>query len=289
MSELKLSEMTSPVERIEAARPGLTKKQLKITEYMLANLDTVTFSTLAALSKACGVSETCMLRLAAKLGYSGFTDMQQAFRLFVRSRIAMSKQQKNGADIGDDSDGILQKIMNKGIESIKRTMSSINPEHFRKAVELLCGAKRVFLFGSRSSASLIEYFAFELSGIRDNVFAVSGQNSSLDLLASLTKEDMLLAVSMPRYLRVTTSVMSYVYRAGVPTVAITDALSSPLIPVTKVPLIIGSESLSYGDNILPALATVTALINAVGAACPQSKETLARNERFREQLNLYLK
>ena len=127
MSELKLSEMTSPVERIEAARPGLTKKQLKITEYMLANLDTVTFSTLAGLSKACGVSETCMLRLAAKLGYSGFTDMQQAFRLFVRSRIAMNKQQKNGADIGDDSNGILQKIMNKqGSMKIMHVNETVN-------------------------------------------------------------------------------------------------------------------------------------------------------------------
>ena len=290
MSETTFIETSSPLERIEAVRPTLTKKQLQIVEYMLANIDSVTFSTLAGLSSACGVSETCLLRLASRLGYAGFTDMQQAFQCFVRNRISMTQRLDYVPGLGNDSGAILQMIMQKGIEGLKRTMTSINPENFQKAVDLLAGAKRVFMFGSRSSYSLVDYFALELHLIRDDVYALNAQSSAFDALAGLTKEDVFLAISMPRYLRSTTSAMSYVHKAGVPTIAITDSLSSPLIPHTKVPLIVDNEIFSYCDNTVPILATITALLNAVGAASyPRSKEILSRNEKTWEHFDLYLR
>ena len=290
MSENAFPELTSPLERIESVRPSLTKKQAQIADYMIANIDSVTFSTLAGLSKSCGVSETCLLRLASRLGYSGFTDMQRAFQCFVRNRISMTQRLDYVPGLGGDSNAILQMIIRKGIEGLERTMSSINPHHFQTAVDLLSSAKRVFMFGSRSSYSLVDYFALELHWIRDDVYALNAQSSAFDALAGLTKDDVFLAISMPRYLRSTTNALSYVHKAGIPTISITDSLSSPLIPYTAVPLIVDNEIFSYCDNTVPILATITALLNAVGAATfPRSKETLTRNEKTWEHFDLYLR
>lgn len=290
MSESSLNELMSPLDRISAVRAELTRKQQMVADYIAANIDSVTFSTLAGLSRDCGVSETCILRLTGRLGYSGFTEMQHAFRHFVRNRISMTQRLDMVPGLGRDSSSILQMIFQKGIEGLKRTMSGINPENFQKAVELLSSAKRVFMFGSRSSFSLANYFVLELHWIRDDVYALNAQSSAFDALASLTKDDVFLAISMPRYLRSTTKAMSYVYKAGVPTIAITDSLSSPLVPFTSIPLIVDNEIFSYCDNTVPILATITALLNAVGAATyPKSKEILARNEKTWEHFNLYLK
>lgn len=280
----------TPLERIEMLRPSLTKKQAKIADYLAEHFDTATFSTLAELSAACGVSETSILRLAASLGYSGYTDMQHAFQGFVRSKISMSKRFDLVTSLGSDSTSIMNMIMQKGIEGLQRTMMGINANHFQEAVDLLSNAKRVFMFGSRSSFSLVQFFALELRWIRDDVFALNTQTSEFDALAGLQEGDVFFSISMPRYLRSTTDAMSLVSRAGIPTIAITDSLTSPLIPYTTVPILVDNEIFSYCDNAVPIIATITALLNAIGASIyPRSQETLARNEKTWEYFNLYLR
>ena len=285
-----LSERLSPLERIEARRPAMTKKQNLIADYLIDHVDTATFATLAKLSKDIGVSETSILKFASILGYSGFTDMQNAFRNFVRSRISISQRLSMVPALGSDSIAIMQIIMKKEIDGLQRTLSGISAEHFRTAVDLLAGADRVFMYGSRSSYYLVQFFALELRWIRDNVTAINPQSAEFDALAGMRKGDVFLSISMPRYLRSTTNAMSFAFKAGLPTIAITDSLSSPLIPYATVPLIVDNEIFSYCDNTVPILATITALLNAVGAASyPRSREVLARNEEMWKHFDLYLR
>lgn len=284
-----LSSMT-PLERIESVRPTLTKKQRRIADYLAENVDTASFSTLAELSATCGVSETSILRLASVLGYSGYTDMQNGFREFVRSRISMTKRLGLVKNLGSDSVSIMHMIMQKGIEGLQRTMLGVSEEHFQQAVELLSNAKRVFMFGSRSSFSIVQFFALELRWIRDDVFALNTQTSEFDALSALQEGDVFLAVSMPRYLRATTDAISLAFKAGIPTIAITDSLTSPLIPYTTVPLLVDNEIFSYCDNTVPIIGIITALLNAIGAASyPRSSEILARNEKTWGHFDLYLR
>jgi len=287
--EARFAGMT-PLEKIELMRPSLTKKQAKIADYLAQHFDTTSFSTLAELSSACGVSETSILRLAASLGYSGYSDMQHAFRDFMRSKISMSNRLDLVQGLGSDSYAILQMILQKGIEGLQRTMTGIGQANFQSAVDLLAGAERVFMFGSRSSFSLVQFFALELRWIRDNVFALNTQSSDFDALAGLREGDVFFCISMPRYLRSTTNAISFAAKSGVPTISITDSLTSPLIPYTTVPLLVDNEIFSYCDNTVPIIATITALLNAIGAATyPRSHETLARNEKTWEHFDLYIK
>lgn len=281
---------TTPLERIQQVRGGLTKKQTAVADYLLEHFDSAAFMTLAELSEASAVSETSILRLACSLGYCGYSDMQRAFQNFVRSKISMSKRLDLVTSLGTDSNSIMQMVMQKGIEGLQRTMLNLDPNNFEKAVHLLADAKRVFMFGSRSSFALIDFFALELRWIRDDVFALNTQSSSFDALAGLREGDVFLSISMPRYLRTTTSAMSLVYQAGFPTIGITDSLTSPLIPYTTVPLLVDNEIFSYCDNTVPIIATITALLNAIGAAMyPESNATLARNEKTWDHFNLYLR
>ena len=290
MTEILFQDNVPLPERVSAARPRMTKKQTAIADHLAGSFDTAAFSTLAGLARDCGVSETSILKFASLLGYSGFSDMQRALQSVVHNKISMSKRLDMVTDLGSDSTAILQMIMQKGIEGLKRTMSSIDPGHFRAAVELLAGAKRVFLFGSRSSFYLVQFFALELGWIRDDVFALSTQTPNFDAMAELREGDVFLCISMPRYLRSTTNAISYAAKAGIPTIAITDSLSSPLIPYAAVPLIVDNEIFSYCDNTVPILAAITALLNAVGAAnYPKSQEVLARNEKTWEHFDLYLR
>ncbi|MBO4839205.1 MAG: MurR/RpiR family transcriptional regulator [Lachnospiraceae bacterium] len=290
MPDVSLLDNLDPLDRIEAVRPKFTRTQTRIADHLTANLDTAVFSTLAGLSRDCGVSEISILKFAALLGYSGFSEMKHAFQEYVRSRISVSQRLGMVTDLGTDSTSILQMIIQKEVEGLRRTVSSLDPARFGEAVRLLSEAKRVFMFGSRSSFYLVEFFALELRWIREDVYALSTQTANFDALAELREGDVFLCISMPRYLRSTTNAISYAANAGVPTIAITDSLSSPLVPHASVPLLVDNEIFSYCDNTVPILAVITALLNAVGAATyPKSRDILTRNEKTWEHFDLYLR
>lgn len=279
----------NPLERIHRKMPHLSKTQRKIAMYILDHYDKVAFSTSANLSRDCSVSESSVIRLATALGYLGYSEMQRALQDILKNQLSMIKRLDLITAHVTDSDGIMHMVLQKGIEGIQRTMQTLDKENFQRAVTLLAEAKRVFLFGSRSSYALIYFFALELRWIRDNVFALNSQLPDFEALSCLQEGDVFLAVSMPRYLRTTTQALSYAYQAGIPTIAITDSRSSPLIPYATVPLLVDNEIFSYSDNIVPVTSAITALLNAVGALTqPKSTEILARNEQVWRYFDLYL-
>lgn len=288
-NELSVSQM-NPLERIQVMLPSMSKKQAKVANYILENFDSVPFYTLAALSANSNVSEASIIRLTSTLGYAGFTEMQRALQDVVKNQISMSKRMDLMNELGTDSTSIMHMVMQKGIEGLQRTMLVMNQKNFQEAVDLLANAKRVFMFGARSSYSLIQFFALELRWIRNDVYALSTQSSEFDAISDLQKGDVFFSISMPRYLRSTTNAMSLAFKEGIPTIGITDSLTSPLIPYTTVPLLVDNEIFSYCDNTVPVIATITALLNAVGTATyPKSNEILARNEKTWKYFNLYLR
>jgi len=279
----------TPLERIRARLPSLSKTQTKIALYILDNYENVVFYTSAKLSRACGASESSVIRLATTLGYAGYSDLQRALQDMRKSQLSMSNRLDLMAAHETDCDSIMQMVFRRGIEGIQRTAATLNKEDFARAVQLITNARRVFLYGSRSSYSIVHFFALELLWIRDNVFSVNSQLPEFDALSNLQEDDVFIAISMPRYLRNTTEALAYAHRAGVPTIAITDRPSSPLVPYATVPLLVDNEIFSYSDNIVPVVSTVTALLNAVGASTqPRSNEALARSEKFWKALDLYL-
>lgn len=289
MSAQQPYDQMSPLERIQARMPSLSKTQKKIATFILDHYDKVSFSTSAKLSRDCGVSESSVIRLATALGYSGYTELQRSLQNILKSQLSMSKRLDLIAAHVTDSDSILHMVLQKGVEGIQRTMLSLDTDNFQKAVDLIAQAKRVFLFGSRSTYALIHFFALELRWIRDNVIAINTQAPEFDALSCLQEGDVFLAISMPRYLKTTTQALALAYQSGIPTIAITDRMSSPLIPYATVPLLVDNEIFSYSDNIVPVTSAVTALLNAVGAATqPKSNEILARNEQVWAYFDLYL-
>lgn len=283
-------EQLSPLERIQITMPQLSKTHKKIGMYILDNFEKATFYTSAKLSQCCQVGESSVIRFAATLGYSGYTQMQRALQDVMKSQLSMSKRLDLMASHGSDSDSVMHTVLQKGIEGIERTMLSLDRKNFEKATILLSEAKRVFLFGSRSSFSLVSFFALELRWIRDNVIAINTQSPEFDAMSCLQQGDVFLAISMPRYLRSTTKAIELAHQQGIATIAITDRLSSPLIPYASVPLLVDGEIFSYSDNIVPAISVITALLNAVGAATqPKSNELLARNEQVWAHFDLYLR
>lgn len=288
MIDKNVSLESTPLNRIQMSVPTMSKTHKKIADYILLNHESASFMTSIALANKCGVSESSVIRFSIMLGYSGFTEMQRALQAVIRSQLSMQKRLELFSSKMSDSDTILDIIMKKNVEGIQRTNLTLNKENFQKATTLLADAKRVFLFGSRSSYYLIAFMGLELCWIRDDVFTLNVQSPEFDSMSQIKEGDVFFAISMPRYLKATTRAAQIASEAGIPVIAITDSVSSPLYKFATVPLLVDNEIFSYSDNVVPIISVITALLNAVGIKLqPKSNEFLEKNEKSWDHFDLY--
>lgn len=279
----------NPLDRIRFYTPQLSKTHKKIGRFILENYEKATFLTSAKLSQQCGVSESSVIRFSTALGYSGYSEMQRELQEILKRRLSLSQRLELTTESNSDSNSIMHSVMMQNINSIRETMMNLDEGSFQSAVELLSHADRVFLYGQRSSYALIYFLGLELRWIRDNVVIINGHAQELDALSTITKSDVLLAISLPRYLKATTKVIQFAWEREIPTIAITDTKTSPLIPYASVSLLANSDIYSYSDNIVPIASTITALLNAIGAATqPTSNEMLAKNEQLWKSFDMYI-
>ena len=290
MSESYYNSVLMPLDRIRSAMTGMSKTHKKIAEYLLSNYESAAFLTSIVLARNCGVSESSVIRFSMMLGYSGFTEMQQGLQDVIRSQLSMQKRLEMVQSQMSDNGSILDMILKKNIEGIQRTFLGLDKDLFQRAVKLLAEAERVFLFGSRSSSYLVSFMGLELCWIRENVFTLNVQSPEFDSLSHLKQGDVFFAISMPRYLKATTRAAQIAKEAGIPVIAITDRVTSPLYQHATVPLLVDNEIFSYSDNVVPIVSVITALLNAVGVALqPKSNLSLEQNEKNWDRFDLYFR
>ncbi|RVU53906.1 MurR/RpiR family transcriptional regulator [Anaerosphaera multitolerans] len=277
------------LERISSNLEDLSKTHKKIAVYILENYDKAVFQTSSQLAKLCDVSESSVIRFANCIDYNGYSDMQKALQDFLKEKITISQRLESISENTSDEMDILYNVLQKSLNDINWLINNINEDTFLRIVDLLSNSKRVFLVGSRSSYSVTYFLGLGLKWIRNNVFVLDGINRNFDDLSKIEPGDVLLSVSLPRYLNTTLQIHEYAYKKGAQTICITDTITSPLVKFSTVPLLINNELLSFSDNLIPVMCIVTGILNSVAARNKDSKEKIENLERFWNELEIYQK
>jgi len=129
----------------------------------------------------------------------------------------------------------------------------------------------VLLAGDLASF-LAEYLEYHLTLLGLNVFAATSPGRSVHLTRSLSKDDLVIAISFRRGLRQTVEGVKHARQQSAYLVAITDTFLSPLSRYADETFLAGIETTSFGASYVAPVA----LLNALLAACGQirSSETL---------------
>lgn len=278
----------NPLERINAKLKSLSKTHRKVAHYMLENYDKAIFLSSFKVAQMSGVSESSVIRFATTLGYSGYAQLQHELQEMLKQQISLTQRLTDIVDVNDNENEILDTVVQKNIEGIQKLRRTIDVSAFRDAAELLAKAAHVFLIGSRSSYGMIHFLGLNLGWIRDGVYVINGESHEFDKLSSLTPHDVVLAISLPHYLKSTIQALRYAHKRKACTICITDTSTSPIVKYATVPLLTNTQILSYSDNIVPEACLITALLNAVGLMNrTNAKRILANRENFWRECDIY--
>lgn len=245
--------------------PEMSKSQRKIALYILNNPDSVPFSTVGKLAKMAEVSEATVVRFANFLGYSGFPELQQAMQESVRRQLTTVERLKISENIyhsEDEKD--IYNMFNEEIRRIQMMADQFDIDAFRKAVKLIIGAKNIYIIANRSAVSLGTFLEFYLDVLFQNTELIRNPYGISEKMFRLNEEDVVIALSFPRYTKNTIDAVSFAKDQGSKVIAITDSIASPLIPYADIQLCAPSEMPSFIDSFVAPLSLINALLTAVG-------------------------
>lgn len=244
---------------------GFSKGQKRIAHYILDNYDKAAFMTASKLGTTADVSESTVVRFAAELGYDGYPAMQKALQEIIRGRltsvqrIQVSHDQMTGSDI-------LGTVMQRDADSIQSAIQQVDREEFDRVVDKLNNAEHIYILGVRSSSFLAGYLNFYLHLIFKNVIFV--QNSAAgeiyEQLIHIGKDDVVVAISFPRYSKMVIHAVELARDRGAQVVGITDSTVSPIYRMASSSLLVRCDAISFVDSMAAPLSLLNALILALG-------------------------
>lgn len=268
-----------------------SKGQRKIANFILESYDKAAFMTASRLGQKVGVSESTVVRFAFELGYDGYPDMQRSLQKMIRSRLTTVQRIEVTRDRLGDQD-LLSMVLQSDIEKIRQTLEELDRDSFYSAVDAIVSARKIYIIGVRSSASIASFLHFYFNLIFDNVVLVSANTASetFESLLRVGEGDAVIGISFPRYSSRTVQAMSFARDRGATTIAITDGETSPLAPISRYSLMARSDMASFVDSLVAPLSLVNALLVAVSQ---RKNEDLAHTfhtlEEIWDEYNVYEK
>ena len=274
---------------IERRMPEFSKAQKLLSSFILEHYDRAAYLTASKLGKTAGVSESTVVRFAIELGYDGYPEMQRELQEIIRSRLtSVQRMEITDELIGGGS--VLDSVLLADADRIKTTLASIDRAAFDEVVEKIVAAGKIYIIGVRSSSLLAGFLNYNLRMIFDNLVFVQTTSGSemFEQIMNITKDDLLIAVSFPRYSTRVINAVEFARAAGADVVSITDGPQSPIAASADQLLTARSDMASYVDSLAAPLSIINAIIVAVSRKKPDAVKTrLEKLEKIWDEYDVY--
>lgn len=277
------------IKLIESKKPGFSKGQKRIAAYISENYDKAAYMTAAKLGSLVDVSESTVVRFANVLGFEGYPELQQAMQAYIRTRLTSFQRVEITNKLIGDAD-ILDKVLLSDIDKIKHTLELVDRKSFNAAVEKLVSARKIYIIGMRSASSLAGFLTFGFRMMFDNVRFVQTTSGSeiFEQLMDIGADDVMLAISFPRYSKRIIDAVTYAKQAGADVVALTDGEGAPIAAYADQLLIAQSDMASFVDSLVAPLSIINAIIVAVAKEKgDELAQRLRRLENIWEEYDVY--
>ena len=249
---------------IQSRMGTFSKSQKLIGRYILDNYDKAAFMTAARMGQAVHTSESTVVRFAAELGYDGYPAMQKAMQEMIRGKLTTVQRIEVSYDRLGTQD-VLDKVVQADIEKLRMSLNELNREDFAAAVNAIVEARRIYVLGVRSSAALSDFLTFYFKLIFDDVRQIQTSLASemFEQMLRMGPGDVLIAISFPRYSKVTINTVKFARDRGAEIIAITDNELSPVYQLSQAALLAPCEMISFVDSMVAPLSLINALLVAL--------------------------
>ncbi|MFO8084536.1 MAG: MurR/RpiR family transcriptional regulator [Desulfobacterales bacterium] len=256
-----MTEQTNAIlENISQLRPQLTRKGKILGDYIVRFPRKVVFMTTKELAETCQVSEATVVRFVARIGYSAYSQFQQALRDYVDTESTLPERFDMTDSQAPESDRF-HRVIFQEMDNLKQLFKTLNMEALGRVINLLRSGSHVYVIGSRIAYMFAYYMGWSLTRIRKNVRILKGSDTTtLDWLGMADPENLVVVIfATSRYPNELIRVAKYTMRLGIKLVLITDSAKSPLIQFSHESIVVPSRFIPFTGSPI----AICSLINFI--------------------------
>lgn len=270
------------LERLHQRRHLLTKREQAIAGYLERGYPHAGLGSAAEVGEGSGTSAATVVRLIAKLGYSGYADFQKQLRGAVEVRLTTPLRrldERLDANAMSPHDDVVKKTFELAIGSITQTYSLLDRDRLVGIAQLFLRCSgRIIVVGGKRSWTIGSYLRSSLSPLLERVtFLSSDFGFAADELMDISAEDVIVVFDLRRYAEHTAQVADWALERGTTLVVISDSPMSPNYERTLYRLHVEASNIGIFDTLAGCILAIDVLINLVASLAP---------DRVRQRLKL---
>jgi DNA-binding MurR/RpiR family transcriptional regulator len=255
MAELEVAD------RIATAGAQLTGAERRVAQAILEHPHLVAFGTVADLATEAGAGAATVVRLAAKLGFDGFSALQSSVQDDLSRQLRPAAERIR--ELADRPQ--VERHRAIAVANVTETIDNVNRQELDKVVHLIGDLGRpVLVLAGEAEHGVAMQFLHDLGALRDGVDAVSGNDVAVRRQLSLSAANStLVVIDLRRYERWLLDAVTFAGELGHTIVACTDGPLSPLAMVARHSFTLAARSASPFDSQVGTLTLLELIVAAV--------------------------
>jgi DNA-binding MurR/RpiR family transcriptional regulator len=250
-------------DRIRASGASLTAAERRVAEAILASPQSVGFGTVADLARAAGAGAATVVRLASKLGYDGFSELQTSIQrdLLQQLRPAAERIREQSGETVRDKHVAIQ------MANVQATLDAVDDHALGELVAVLADLRQpVAVVSGDASDGIARVLAAQLTLLRPGVSLIAGNDVAVRRdVATLPPGALLVVIDLRRYDRWVLDAVALARQRGVAVAALTDSILSPLAADARWTFVLSAGSLGPFDSHVGTLALVDLVVTETSA------------------------
>lgn len=236
---------------------SFSRSNKKIAKYILKNYDLVPLRTIMDLKEEIGVSEATISRFPKLLGYKSFSDFQKDFEQYTKKRSLSFEEIRN--NLKNEDGNFLYNEISNCLDALNALYSKELEEDLKNTSNLLHKSRKIVIFGSRTSRSPALFLYYMLSEFSNSVYFLENINDDISFkLDLLGDNDVFIAISYPKYTKLTFNIIKHLKKQNVKIISITDAKISPIAKYSDIVLEAKNSSKTF--TVVSTIVVINALV-----------------------------
>ncbi|MFO7631780.1 MAG: SIS domain-containing protein, partial [Caldilinea sp.] len=165
---------------------------------------------------------------------------------------------------------IPQRTFATDAQNLSRTANALAETDYEAVVELLMAARKVVVVAAGVAAAPALFLAYSLQVVGLDAHALLDGDVALGVnIAHLGRGDVMVGISVWRYIRSTVEAVIGAKANGSHTVAITDSIVSPLARAADYAFEVATDGAAHSLSVTAMMALINALVAGVSLKDPQ--------------------
>lgn len=282
--------MAGTILKIKEMSGSFNPTEKKIANYILENPGSILHITIKDLAENCGVSQSAIVRFCKQLQFNGFKDFKIDIASDVLNFQRDNEEEDRYTDIkpGDDLKSIIENVCINNKKSIDDTLSVLDYNEVKRAVDAVHKAKRIDFYGVGASWIVALDAMQKFMRIGKYCYAYSDAHLQVTAASTLKKGDVVFAISYSGETKDIIDSIKIAKDSGALIISLTKYGVSTLSEIAQINLFLSSPEITMRSG---AMASRIAQLNVIdivfsGVASLEYKNIKKYLDRSRKSTSL---